>query len=84
MGTSKTNELIEIFAGSSIEAGIVKSLLHDAEIEAFLKDEFMGTIAPWHTSPGGVASVKVVISSLDFESAKIVMEEYLKNQNTGE
>jgi hypothetical protein len=76
MNANKQNELMEIFSGSAIEAEIVKSLLKDNEIESFLKDEYMGTIAPWHTAPGGVGSVKVVISNLDYPQAKTIVEKY--------
>lgn len=69
-------ELIEIFSGSTIEAEIVKSILNDNEIEAFLKDEYMGTLAPWYAAPGGAGSVKVIISNLDYTQAKIIVEKY--------
>ena len=54
---------VEVFAGSAWEAALVKSLLENAEIEAFLKDEIRGTTMPWHVSPGGINAVKVVVSS---------------------
>ena len=73
------NELIEIFAGTTWQAEMVKSLLGNAEIEAFLKDDIVGTMAPWWTAPGGAGSVKVVVSNLDYEKAKSVVEEYEKN-----
>jgi hypothetical protein len=58
---------------------VVKSLLENAEIEAYLKDEFTGVLYPWHTSPGGVGAVKVLVSSVDQEKAKIVVTEYESN-----
>jgi len=73
------NELIEIFAGTTWQAEMVKSLLGNAEIEAFLKDDIVGTMAPWWTAPGGAGSVKVVVSNLAYEKAKSVVEEYEKN-----
>ena len=79
MKPNKQGKLIEIFAGTVIEAEMVKSLLQDSEIEAFLKDENIGTIAPWQASAGGAGSVKVVISDLDYARAKVVMDEYYKN-----
>lgn len=81
MKTNKEDDLVEVFAGPSIDAEIVKSMLADIGIEAFLKDEFMGTIAPWHTSPGGVAAVKVIISGQDADRAKEVVETFTKNRN---
>jgi len=43
---SEQNALIVVYAGTSVDAGFVKSLLEDAGIAAFLKDEIMGTLAP--------------------------------------
>lgn len=84
MKTNKENNLVEIFAGSPIEASIVRSLLSDSEIEAFLKDENMGVIAPWQVSAGGASPVKVIISSLDYAKAKSIIEGYYSNLNSNE
>jgi len=48
-------------------------------IEGYLKDEFNGTLTPWITAAGGVGSVKVVVSSLDYDTSKIIVDEYKKN-----
>lgn len=79
MKTNKEIEPIEIFNGTTWQAGMVKSLLENADIEAFLNDEIMGTLNPWWTAPGGAGSVKVFISNLDYNKAKIIVEEYEKN-----
>ena len=75
------NEIVpvEVFAGTAVQASLVKSLLENAEIEAYLKDEFTGVLYPWHTSPGGVGAVKVFVSSVDHEKARIVVDEYESN-----
>ena len=70
---------LEVFAGTAVQATLVKSLLENAEIDAYLKDEFTGTLYPWHTTPGGVGAVKVFVSSLDHEKARIVVDEYESN-----
>lgn len=77
-------ELTQIFAGTILQAEMVKSLLLDAGIEAFLKDEHMGTWFPFQTAPGAAGSVKVVVSNLDYEKAKAVVDEYINNINTSE
>ena len=77
-------EPVEVFAGSIWAAEMVKSLLENAEIEAFLIDENTGTLAPWYTSPGGAGSVKVVVSSLDYEEARSIVKEYEDNIRTSE
>jgi hypothetical protein len=55
------HNLLKYFAGTLQQAGMVKSLLANAEIEAFLKDEINRTNLPWWTASGGVGSVKVVV-----------------------
>ena len=70
---------VEVFEGTNWKAGMVKSLLENAEIETFLADEIIGTLNPWWTSPGGAGSLKVFVSSKDYENAKIIVAEYEKN-----
>ena len=72
-------EPVEVFAGTAVQATLVKSLLENAEIIAYLKDEFTGVIAPWHTTPGGAGAVKVYVSGVDLEKTMIVVEEYENN-----
>jgi len=79
MKKDKKNDMVEIFAGSSLDAEIVSSLLKNSKIETFLKDENMGTIAPWQVSAGGAGAVKIIISSNDYEQAKLIVEEYQQN-----
>jgi hypothetical protein len=78
----KTNDEIvpvEVYSGSIWEAELVKSILEDSEIETFLRDENTGTLAPWYTAGGGAGSVKVIVSNHDYESARIIVEEFEKN-----
>jgi hypothetical protein len=77
--TNNEIEPVEVFAGTAVQAGLVKSLLGNAEIEAYLKDEFTGGLYPWHTTPGGVGAVKVFVSSADQEKALMVVDEYESN-----
>ncbi len=71
---------VEVFAGTAWEAALVKSLLENAEIETFLKDEIRGTLIPWHVSPGGANPVKVVVSSEHVERALQVVHEFEVNR----
>lgn len=75
-------EPVEVFSGTTWEASMVKSLLANAEIEAFLIDENVGTLAPWYTGSGGVGAVKVVVSSADYVKAKLVVAGYENNQRS--
>ena len=79
MKTHKEIEPVTIFAGTIMQAEMLKSLLENAEIETFLLDENVGTMAPWYTSGGGAGSVKVVVSSVDFEMAAEILKEYQQN-----
>jgi len=69
---------VEVFDGNDWEASMVKSLLDNAEIESFIKDEKMGVLAPWNVAGGGAGSVKIFVSNIDYEKAKEVVDEYLK------
>jgi len=79
MKTDKEINPVEVFAGTALQASMVKSLLENAEVEAFLRDEFTGVLYPWHTTPGGVGAVKVFVSSEDHEKAMMVIDEYESN-----
>ncbi|WP_372751367.1 DUF2007-related protein [Labilibaculum sp.] len=81
MKKDKNNDLIEIFAGSWLDAEIVSSLLNNSEIETYLKDDLIGTIAPWQASAGGVGAVKIIINSKDYETAKRIVADYEKNKD---
>lgn len=81
MKTDNEINPIEVFDGTAWQAGMVKSLLENAEIEAFLKDENMGTLSPWWTAPGGAGSVTVYVSKLDYDKARLIVDEYEKNLN---
>jgi len=75
---------VEVFAGTQWEAALIKSLLENAEIEAYLKDEIRGTTMPWQVTPGGTNAVKVVVSSNDIEIAKQVVSDFESNRNREE
>jgi len=72
-------EPVEVFAGNGWQAGMVKSILEDEEIEAFLKDEVIGALSPWYVASGGAGSVKVYVSSADYDRAMAVVKQYEKN-----
>lgn len=78
---AKKDEIVpvEVFSGTIWEAGMVKNLLESAGIETFLRDENTGTLAPWYTAPGGMGSIKVIVSSVDCDNAVLIVAEYEKN-----
>lgn len=73
-------EPVEVFAGNPWQVGLVKSMLDNAEIESFIKDEILGTLVPWWTSPGGAGSIALFVSNRDYEKAYQIVEEYMKKQ----
>lgn len=50
-----------------MEAELVRHELEINDIPAFLKDETIGTIAPWHVAPGGAGAVKVTVAQRDMK-----------------
>ncbi len=78
MKKQKENDFIEVFAGTPINAAIVRSILEDAGIMTFLKDDIMGTVAPWYVSAGGAGAVKINVCSKDYDMARSIVEEYEK------
>ena len=73
---------VTVFAGNINEVIIVKSLLENAEVASYLKDEIQGTMTPWVVAPGGAGAVKVTVSSEDEKIARLVVKEFLKNRTT--
>ena len=74
---SEENELIIVYAGTTGEADFLKSLLESAGITTFLKDEILGTMAPWYAAPGGAGAVKVVIPKSHLDRAEPIVQEFL-------
>jgi hypothetical protein len=74
MDSNQEINAVEVFDGNQWEASLVKSLLNNAEVESFLKDERMGVLAPWNVAGGGAGSVKIFVSSLDYEKAEGIKE----------
>lgn len=70
---------IEVFAGTNIQAAMLKSMLDDAQIYSFLKDEIMGTLNPWYTDAGGAGPVRVIVSSTDEEEAREIVSLFEHN-----
>ncbi|HEX3009209.1 MAG TPA: DUF2007-related protein [Bacteroidales bacterium] len=79
MKTKEKIESVEVFSGNSWQAEMLKSLLENANIEAFVLDEIIGTMDPYWSARGGSGAVKVIVSAHDAPSAKIIAEEYERN-----
>ena len=77
---SKDKELVIVYAGDQIEANIIKGLLENSEIKAFLQDEMVGSWAPWYAAPGGVGAVKVVVAQKDADQALAISKKNLEEK----
>lgn len=66
----------EVFEGTGWEAGLLKSILEDNEIETILRE---ASFAPWNQFPTRAGTVKVFVALKDFEKAKLLVEEFYKN-----
>ena len=66
-----------VYAGFPVEAELVRHELENNDIPAFLIDETIGTIAPWHVAPGGAGAVKVTVAKRHMESARDIIQKFL-------
>lgn len=79
MKANDEHKTVEIFSGTVLQAGFLKSMLESEDIRVFLNGEYAGTLVPWWTSPGGVNPVKVIIFAADIEKAAPILEQYEKS-----
>jgi len=76
--TSKENEskLITIYSGNPVDSEMVKNILTEEGISASLKNQQMGSIAPWQVSAGGFEPVEVVVFESDKAKALVLIEAF--------
>jgi ABC-type dipeptide/oligopeptide/nickel transport system ATPase subunit len=58
---------------------MIKNILEDNGIYAFIKNEYIGSIAPWYISAGGGPSISVFISKEYYKKAITLIEEFESN-----
>lgn len=78
--TEDDDVAVEVYSGSMWDCGMVKSLLNDAGIEAFLNNENLGTVAPWIVAPGGAGAIGVIVARHNVKDASKIVDEF--NQST--
>ncbi len=66
----------EVFEGTAWEAGLLKSILEDNDIETILEHI---TALPWNILPATGASAKVFVALKDLEQAKAIVDEFYTN-----
>jgi len=74
------NSVIEIFSGTPWEAEMIRSLLEDADIESFLKNNVINSYV---YDPIYASGVKVMISGSDYKIAKEIVDKYYRNMKAG-
>ena len=67
-----------IYCGSIVQADLLKCLLAGEGIEAFLQDEFIGSIAPYTAAAGGAGAVKVLVAHWDIDQARAIVEDFIR------
>ncbi|MCG6186362.1 putative signal transducing protein [Maribellus maritimus] len=80
MSKQADSDLIVVFRGNPVDAEMVKEILVDNGIMASLKNQLMGSIAPWQISPGGFEPVEVEILESDKESALDLINEFNRSK----
>lgn len=79
MDSNSEKKPVVVFTGNTWQSGMVASLLESASIKAYLLDTSRGTFNPGWNLPGEDGSVRVAVSSLDAEDAKMIVEDYTRN-----
>jgi len=73
------DKMVIVFADTTLNAGMIQSLLEEEGIPAFVQNELMGNIAPWQIAPGGAGAVKVLVSSLNETRAIEIINDFSLN-----
>lgn len=68
----------EVFEGSPWEAGLLKSILEDNEIEAIIQQ---ASALPMNIWPTDTATMKVYVAQKDFDQAKAIVDEFYTNMD---
>jgi len=68
----------EVFEGTAWEAGLLKSILEDNDIETLIEQNMA---LPWNIVPTAGASAKVFVAYKDFEVAKSIVDEFYTNMD---
>lgn len=80
MNSEKESKPVVVFTGTTWQTGMLKSMLEDAGIPAFLYGSSKGIYNPGWTLPGEEGSVRVAIPSTDLEQARPIIQAYLESQ----
>ncbi len=70
-----------VFSGSGWETGLVKSLLENAEIDAYIFGGLRSVFSPMGAAFGS-EQMHIMVSSADYTRAKEVVDQYLAGINS--
>lgn len=73
------SDLIVVFSGNLVDSEIIKEILDDNGITTNLKNELMGTIAPWQVSAGGFEPVEIEVLVEDRKKALELINAFHKS-----
>ena len=73
---NRRSELVVVFRGNSIDAEIAKGILDANGIMVHIKNQLMGSIAPWQVSAGGFEPVEVQVRQQDAEKALQLLNDF--------
>ena len=74
----KTKPVV-VFTGHAWEAELLKNLLENEGIKAFLNNEYFGTLFPFNKTPGE-GDVRLIVSGRDETKAKLLVEDFERNR----
>ena len=67
--------VVEVYSGTVWESDMIQSLLKDAGIECFLKNNLLHSYA---LEPFAAGGVRIMILNSDYSEARAIVEDYLK------
>ena len=74
------SDLVVVFRGNPMDAEIINEILADNGIGANVKNQLMGSIAPWQVSAGGFEPVVIEVLKKDVEKALDLINEFNKGK----
>jgi hypothetical protein len=69
-------KLVDVFAGEYWKAEMIKQLLEDNNIPAFLNNQYLGTVAPYLADLGGMPNIKVMVNQNFQQQAWKLIDEF--------
>ncbi len=75
-----SSNLVTVFSGNPADAEIIGEILSDNGIIANVKNQLMGSIAPWQVAAGGFEPVEIDVLQKDAEKALELINEFKKSE----